>query len=90
MTPELRGDNLTLLAEGGRIDLLWQIVYTLRRLEDRGITQSELARELGRSVMFVKRALGVYKLTDMNVVERNLEMIDDAITRISDREGRPW
>lgn len=61
------------------VDVLRVILYRLI-LSDRGITQSDVAEELGIS----KQAVGQY-LTGMR--PKNLDRIDAAITAITERRG---
>ena len=82
-----REENLRTLWEEGHSAVLWKVYYTLWRMDDRNITQKELAAELRRSVTFVSRSLGGGKLLSANMLERNLEELDDAITRITERRA---
>lgn len=76
-----RGPNLTRLAEAGRMDLLWEVVWTLWLLEVRRITMQEVQAHLHRSRTWLDNTLSA--VVGPEVLQANLLEVDRAITEIT-------
>jgi len=82
-----RKQYLDKLAESGRIDLFWKIINTLLLMEDRRISQVEVAEAADRSPKWVETTLTAHPKLSHQQLEVNIEIIDDAVTEITDRRN---
>lgn len=81
-----RAKRLNALAKE-RMDLFWWIIWSLLLMQQRGISQKEVAEVSGINITTVAKALKGAQTVE--ALERNLLAIDKAITVISDkRKGK--
>jgi len=78
-----RARNLDKLADEGRMDLFYKILLTLLILEDRNISQQDVANHLGRNRTWVRWVLVAEPKLSHKRLEKNLDAIDLAITEIT-------
>lgn len=86
-TTSKRAENMNRLFKHDRHDLFFTILNTLLMLEDRGITQAEIARKCGRNREWVRQTLTASPTLSHKRMAKNLEDIDDAITAITNEKG---
>lgn len=68
------------LVREGQSDLFWALFMTLWRIEQRGLHQAEIAKAAHKSRSWVRQTL-----TGARVDLDRLEVIDDAITKLTNR-----
>jgi hypothetical protein len=83
-----RRENFDRLARDGRMDLFWSLLYTLLIMDDRGISQREVAARAGKDRQWVRITLSADPSLSYAAMERNLMAIDHVVTEITEGEGK--
>jgi len=82
-----RAENMDRLTQVGRLDLFYRILFTLLIMDERGITQADVAKHLGKSATWARWALTAEPRLSLQKLDDNLMEVDRAITAISLERG---